>query len=452
MNTLDQIPVPKRYLGREMAAIWSEQAKYRDWARVEIAAAKAQGASSEATEAMARAQVPTPDAVAEEEATTGHDVMAFLAAWRRNMHLVAHGWVHRNMTSSDLVDSAMSLAIANSWTVIDRRMDKLVRALAGHALEHRNTLRIGRTHGQAAEVTTWGYKVADVTFAMVRAHSLLRRAGAEAVTPKLSGPVGDYKRISHDDEAKFAHLLLGPSVSAPITATQVVFRDSIAHLVYACAQAAAVIESLAMEVRLSMRTEVGELVEGGADRRQGSSAMPHKRNPIVSENLSGLARLVRAQVGPTLEDIALHHERDISHSSVERIALPTALILLDTMVNKATGLIGTLEVRADRMSANAYDHEPEVMSATARTWLVEKGLDPMDAWHVVKAAVDNCDAGSRLAAEVAREARHRVKTGDLDDTKFNPNWVELHEVCRMTVGNTDHVFDRLSRMLGVTNQ
>jgi adenylosuccinate lyase len=336
---------------------------------------------------MAGARVPGPVEVRTEEHTTRHDVVAFLNCWRRGMDEVGHEWVHRGLTSSDVVDTANAMRMAKAAEHVRWSLDALSITLARHALAHRSTLRVGRTHGQTAELTTWGFRVAGLAFAVERASQRLGFLGPNWTVGKLSGPVGDNKHLTLADEENALQRLNLATATAP---TQVVMRDGYADFVFCLSQAASVIGALAMEIRLSARSDTGEVAEGFADGQKGSSAMPHKRNPITAEKLSGLSRLVRAQVGPVQEGIELHHERDISHSSVERVALQTAAVLTEHMAREANAMMTNLVVNTDRMWTNVT-RSPELASAFIRNKLVEQGMHPDTAWGLV------ADAFARLA-------------------------------------------------------
>lgn len=373
MNELD------RYTTDEMNHVWSADWKFRRWADVEIAAAKALGAPSEALFSMSGASVPSAQAVAAEEAKTRHDVIAFLNLWRAGMDVEARVWTHRGLTSSDIVDTTNALRMKASTDVIRDNLRRLTKVIVRNALLYKDTVRIGRTHGQSAEVTTWGWRLAGFAHDLMRAEQRFALLHVMYERGKLSGPVGDYKTMDPGTEQD-ALLRLGLE---PVGAgTQVVPRDVYVDYVHCLAQTASVIENIALEVRLSSRSEVAEMREGTLGSQRGSSAMPHKRNPITSEQLSGLARLVRAQVAPVADGVALHHERDISHSSVERVALSTASKIADYMVQTATALMGNLRVYPERMRSN-LDGNLDVLSSLIKDRLVDQyHLDPKDAYEV----------------------------------------------------------------------
>lgn len=446
----EEIPVPRRYADHHLSRFWSLQGKYAAWVKVEIAAAQALGAPAEVVSALRLVPVPSVAEVANAEIFTGHDVMAFLKAWKQLMSTDLHEWVHRGMTSSDLVDSALAYNLLQSQVVLNRRLDRLGRVLIDHTLNHTQTVMVGRTHGRAAEVTTWGYRVADITMQFIRAHSQLSRAMHFAVRPKLSGPVGNYRHITQEQERVFAETLLGPAHEPGLTATQVVARDGVANVVFQCALVTSAISRLAQEIRLGSQSGIDELEEGQAVHRSGSSAMPHKRNPVTSENLTGINRLVRAQVDPVMDSLLLWNERDISHSSVERVALPTALILTAYAADVAVPLIQHLEVKVSQMADNVSRFTNDLSSATARNWLVEQGLDPASAWDLVRRAATNAAETSPLWHEVEKIGRRMIQGGNAPEA-FNPNWLDLIKVCTQATtvdhDRTAHVFRALNRMI-----
>jgi adenylosuccinate lyase len=322
--------------------------------------------------------------VAAIEAVTEHDVIAFLTAWADNTEpRSAAAYVHYGMTSSDLLDTALAVQLAEATDIIVTKADRLVAVLRDHALAHRNTLRSGRTHGVHAEPDLWGHRVADFAFAAARSRDRVRRAREAVAVGKLSGPVGTYSNI---DPAIEAEVMPALGLRAADAATQVVMRDGIAEWMSALAVLATVCEAVALEVRHGQRTEVRELAEPFRSGQKGSSSMPHKKNPIRSERICGLARVVRSYVTPVTEGIPLWHERDISHSSVERIALPDAAIATDYLVHLTTGLVEGLVVDAARMRANMDLTNGLLYSSGVLLELVSSGMSREDAYALVQAA------------------------------------------------------------------
>lgn len=433
----------ERYTTPEMERIWSDAARVKAWAMVEIEAARAQGAPDHVVrELNDNSEWPTVTECDAEEATTRHDVVAFVQAWRRKLTegggAEAAGWVHRNMTSSDLVDTAVGLRLVQSWEEIDRALSDVISVTARHAIQHRDTVRVARTHGQHAELSTWGYRVAGFARSLERARTRFLDARWVFGRGKLSGPVGDYKRITPDRErAAMSALHLTP----PPVATQVVPRDGIADFVWCCAQIATALEEQALEIRLCQRSEVGELAEGFAPGQRGSSAMPHKRNPITAERLCGLARLIRAQIVPVLEGVAMHHERDLAHSSVERVALPDVATLTHFALVEARSLWLNLVVDANRMKDHARRAADVTLSAQLREHLVANGVDPDTAWQLVYDGAQNPHGNlveeTKLAArrKLGHEAAAAISWKPMYDLSFVP--------LLDRVGDTGHVFDEL---------
>src|ERR1700761_7913680 len=338
----------------EMGRVWSEAHKYELWCQVETlvleAHARAGTVPADAVGPVRAAPPPTPERVAEIEAITDHDVIAFLTAWADNTEpRSAAAYVHYGMTSSDLLDTALALQLTEATDLILTKADRLVAALRDPGLEHRGTRRAGRAHGIHAEPDVWGHRVADFAFAAARSRDRVRRAREAVAVGKLSGPVGSYSNIDPSIEAEVMPAL---GLHAADVSTQVVIRDGIAEWVSALAILATVCEAIALEVRHGQRTEVRELAEPFRSGQKGSSAMPHKKNPIRSERICGLARVIRSYVIPVTEGIPLWHERDISHSSVERIALPDAAIATDYLLHLTTGLVEGLVVDAAPLRGN----------------------------------------------------------------------------------------------------
>jgi len=377
-----------RYTLPEMGEIWSETHKYALWCRVEVlvleAHAEAGIVPAEVVEPVRRAAPPTADAVAAVEAVTEHDVIAFLSAWADNTSpREAAAYVHFGLTSSDLLDTALAVQLVEASDLLLAKADRLVAVLRDHGLEHRDTVKVGRTHGIHAEPDVWGHRVADLAFAMARSRDRLRRAREAVGVVAISGAVGTYSNV---DPAVEAHVAAALGLTAASVSTQVVIRDGISEWVNSLAVLATVCEAVALEVRHGQRTEVRELSEPFRAGQKGSSAMPHKKNPIMSERIAGLARIVRAQMVPVMEGIPLWHERDISHSSTERVALPDAASATDYLLHLTTRLVEGLVVDVARMRRNLDATGGLVYSGAVLLDLVERGLSREDAYAVVQEA------------------------------------------------------------------
>jgi len=399
-----------RYTRAAMGRVWSEAHKYELWCDVERlvleAHARAGRVPGSAVEPVRRAPAPTPEAVEEIEAVTQHDVIAFLTAWAdRTEPREAAAWVHFGMTSSDLLDTALALQLVEATDLLLAGCDSLVGVLRDLGLAHRATLKIGRTHGIHAEPDVFGHRVADLAFGLARCRDRLRGARAGVAVAKISGAVGTYSNIDAGVEVEVAAALrLTP---APV-ATQVVLRDGIAHWVCVLAEIATVLEAFALEVRHGQRTEVRELSEPFGSGQKGSSAMPHKKNPIASERIAGLARVVRAQVVPVLEGIPLWHERDISHSSTERVALPDAAVTTDYLLALAERLARGLVVDRDRMRANLDATGGLPYTSVVLLELVDGGLSREDAYALTQAAaMKTWETGTPFRVTLRAEAAAR---------------------------------------------
>jgi adenylosuccinate lyase len=434
--------VIERYTRPEMGRVWSEAHKYELWCRVETlvleAHARAGTVPASSVAPVRAAPPPAPDAVAAIEAVTGHDVIAFLSAWADNtVPREAAAYVHFGMTSSDLLDTALALQLTEATDLLLARCDALTAALRDHALAHRGTLRVGRTHGIHAEPDVWGHRVADFAFGMARCRDRLRRAREAVAVGKLSGPVGTYSNIDPAIEAEvMAELRLRPAD----VSTQVVLRDGISEWVSVMALISTVCEAIALEVRLGQQTELGELAEPFGRGQKGSSAMPHKKNPVRSERICGLARVVRAQVVPVLEGIPLWHERDISHSSTERVALPDAAIGTDFLLDETTALVTGLQVDAERMRANLDATHGLIYSSAVLLELIAAGMSREDAYALVQAAaMDTHQTGTPFRETLRKHAAERGQP--LDEAR-------LDEACRPEryVQRLGGVFERLERL------
>jgi adenylosuccinate lyase len=432
----------ERYTLPEMGRVWSEAHKYELWCRVETivleAHAEAGTVPAEAVEPVRAAPPPSPEAVAAVEAVTQHDVIAFLTAWADNTSpRDAAAWVHYGMTSSDLLDTALAIQLSEASDLLIARATDLVAAMRDHALAHRATLRVGRTHGVHAEPDVWGHRVADFAFAMARSRDRLARARDAVAVAKISGAVGTYSNIDPDIEQKVATAL---DLRPADVATQVVLRDGISEWVAALAVMSTVCEAIALEVRHGQRTEVRELEEPFGSGQKGASAMPHKRTPFLCERMCGLARNVRAQVVPVMEGIPLWHERDISHSSVERISLPDAAIGTDYLLHLTTRLVNGLVVNVDRMRANLDATGGLIYSSAVLLELVESGLSREDAYALTQAAAMQTWQSGVPFRETLR--KHAADAGQsLDESR-------LDEVCRPEryLARLAGVFDRVSAL------
>ncbi len=425
-----------RYSRPQMAALFSPEARLSLWLDVELAVAEAMAdldlvPRSVATRLAAavaenRDRLIDPARVEEIEAVTRHDVIAFLTHVEEVCGVDAR-ILHLGMTSSDLLDTSLAIQLCRAVDILLVDLDELLQALEARAFEHKLTVCIGRSHGVHAEPTTFGLKLAGHHAEFARARSRLERARAEIATCKISGAVGTYANIDpRVEEAVAARFGLEPET----VATQVIPRDRHATLHAALALLAAAVERLAVEIRHLQRTEVREVEEPFAPGQKGSSAMPHKRNPILSENLTGLARMIRAALAPALENVVLWHERDISHSSVERVMLPDALILADFALARLAGLVERLVVHPDRMRANLEATHGLIFSQRVLLALAESGLPRQRAYEIVQRHAMRAFTGERplrdlLAADPEVASRlPDEKLEELFDLRYHTRHVD----------------------------
>jgi adenylosuccinate lyase len=373
-----------RYTHPDMGAIWSDARKYETWLEVELAATEALAEAgvvpaADARELRARASFDIAR-IDEIERTTQHDVIAFTTAVAERAGPSAR-WLHFGLTSSDVLDTALALQMRQSCDLILRDIDALAEAIRSRADEHRRTPMIGRTHGVHAEPMTFGVKLALWYAEVERGRERVVRAREAVSVGKLSGAVGMFAHLDPSiEQAVCKRLGLTP---APV-ASQVVQRDRHAELLTALAILAASLEKFALEIRGLQKTEIGEVEEPFGKGQKGSSAMPHKRNPIGCEQVTGLARLVRANAMAALENVALWHERDISHSSVERVILPDSFIALDHMLRRFTRIVTGLVVYPDRMMENLKRSRGVVFSGTLLLELARRGVSREDAYEWVQ--------------------------------------------------------------------
>ncbi len=424
-----------------MARIWSDESKLARWLDVELAAVDGWAEvgvvpAEVAQQIRAVAHPPSPQRVAEIEARTHHDTAAFVDAVGEQLGPLGH-WFHYGLTSSDVVDTALALQTRQAGTLVLEGIERALAAIVSRAEEHRHTVTIGRTHGVHAEPTTFGLKLAVWAFELDRARTRVVRALETMRVGKLSGAVGTYAASDPEMErAACERLGLEPAPAS----TQILQRDRHAELLSALALTAASLEKFALEIRHLARTEVREVEEPFGRGQKGSSAMPHKRNPVVAERICGLARVVRSAALVGLENVALWHERDISHSSAERVVIPDAFLALDYMLDRFCWLVEGLVIRPERMRRNLEATGGLHFSQRLLLALVDSGLSRDEAYRLVqrnamRAWEDECDFRSVVAADPEIGARldedALARIFDLD----------------ATLRHVDTVFERLQSLL-----
>jgi adenylosuccinate lyase len=398
-----------------MGAIWSEQHKYECWLAVELAASEALAdlgeVPREAAQALRAHAAFELGRIQEIEREVKHDVIAFTTAVAEKMKAQGAGeasrWLHYGLTSNDVVDTAQALQIKNASAIIAKDLDQLLAALRKLAFTHKHTVQIGRTHGMHAEPITFGLKVALWWDELARQKTRFQSAAEEMRVGKVSGAVGTFAHLSPEAEEKIcARLGLR---AAPIS-SQVLSRDLHAHYIAVLAGIAASLEKIALEIRHLQRTEVREAEEPFAAGQKGSSAMPHKKNPITCEQICGLGRLVRANAQAAFENVALWHERDISHSSVERVIMPDSTIVTDYLLAKTTWLIEGLVVNTDRMQRNLASTNGLIFSGQLLLDLAAAGMLREDAYRLVQGhALRSWQDESNFEQEIQQDseiARH----------------------------------------------
>ncbi|MHB8642247.1 MAG: adenylosuccinate lyase [Gaiellaceae bacterium] len=425
-----------RYSRPAMARIWSDEGKLARWLDVELAAldgwAEVGIVPADAVrEIRERAVPPSPERVAELEATLHHDTAAFVDAVAEQLG-PAGRWFHYGLTSSDVVDTALSLQIREAGALILEDIDAAFAAVVARAEQHRSTLTIGRTHGVHAEPTTFGLKLAVWAFELDRARARLATALEGMRVGKLSGAVGQYAAIDPEVE-RIACERLGLE-PAPAS-TQILQRDRHAELLAALAVCASSLDKFALEIRHLARTEVREVEEPFGEGQKGSSAMPHKRNPVVAERICGLARVVRGAALVGLENVALWHERDISHSSAERVVIPDAFLALDYMLDKFTWLMNGLVIRPERMRRNLDASFGLYFSQRLLLSLVEAGLERNEAYRLVQ-------RNAMRAWEEERDFRELVSA----DTDIHVDLDKVFDESAFTA-HVDTVFERLQSLV-----
>ncbi len=402
-----------------MEAIWSPENRYRKWLDIEIMACEAMAERGEIPEASMRNIREKADfdadRIDEIEKTTKHDVIAFLTSVTEKVGEDGR-FIHRGLTSSDILDTSLALLLRDAAEILIDDIDLVLAAIKRRAFEHKDTLMIGRSHGIHAEPITFGLKMTLWYAEMRRNRDRMVRAKETISAGKLSGAVGTFSFIDPAiEEYVCRKLRLEP---APIS-SQIVQRDRHAEFFSTLAIIASSIDKFAQEIRLLQRTEVREAEEYFSPGQKGSSAMPHKRNPVLSENLSGLSRLMRSYAVAAMEDVALWHERDISHSSVERVIGPDATILLDFMLSRFTGLIDQLVVYPKQMLANLHMTKGVIFSQMVLLKLVEKGTSREDAYAIVQRnAMKSWQEGLEFRDLLSQdgEVMSRLSAADLEET------------------------------------
>ena len=399
-----------RYAPNDIAALFSDEARFETMLEVELVAAEAlaeHGVLPVADAAAMRARRPKVDAafvelVAEREAITNHDTAAFVDVVQSAIGMPEGAWLHYGLTSSDVVDTALCLTLTRAMDLVIADVTALRDALTRRAEASIDLPIVGRTHGMHAEPTTYGTKFALFALQVDRDLARVTRAREVIAVGKLSGAVGTYSNVDPEVEA----YVCGRLGLTAVPATQVIARDRHAEVLYACAAVGTTIEQFALEIRHLARSEVGEAEEPFTAGQKGSSAMPHKRNPVLSERLCGLARVLRGYLVAGLEDVALWHERDISHSSVERVVLPDALSLTVYMLRKATGLADGLVLHPERARHNLTEGSRGlVFSQSVLLSLIESGLARDDAYRIVQVA-------ARTSIEEDRDFREVISSLD----------------------------------------
>lgn len=425
----------ERYTLPEIGSLWTEEAKYSAWLEVEIAVCRARARlgeiPTEEVEELAEKADFTVERIREIEAETNHDVIAFVSTVGEYAGDVARHF-HFGLTSSDVLDTAGALQLRDSLDLIRGEARELARLIAGMSLEHRETVMVGRTHGVHAEPTTLGHKLAVWAFEMERNLDRLDHARETAATGKISGAVGTYANVDPKVEALTCEELRLTSSPA---STQIVQRDRHAEVLSTLAILGSTMEKIALEIRGAQRTEIRELAEPFGRGQKGSSAMPHKRNPILAERLCGMARILRANASVGFEDNALWQERDISHSSAERVVLPDSTILAFYMLRTTGRILRGLQVDKDRMLENLNSGGGIVFSGRALLALVEAGMSRDEAYEVVQGAAMTAWEGERGFRELLEENEEvRSRLGEDLSGLFDPAYA---------LRNLDVVFDRV---------
>jgi adenylosuccinate lyase len=423
-----------RYVLPDMAAVWSDEARVRNWLQIEILACEAWGQLGRIPEEdliRIRDASATVERVREIEEVSRHDVAAFVQAAAESVG-PAGRWIHFGMTSSDLLDTGLALQLRDAADLLLTRLEALLAVVKSKSLEHRDTVCVGRTHGVHAEPTTFGHKLAVWAFELARDRERLRRAREITAVGKMSGAVGTYSAIDpFVEEFVCGELGLAPSEAS----NQILQRDRHAEYLFTLAVTGATMEKIALEIRHLARTEVREVEEPFEEGQKGSSAMPHKRNPVLSERVAGLARLLRANLQAALENVALWHERDISHSSVERVILPDSTELLDYILATIHHVLEGMRVFPERMRENLNSGGGVVFSQPVLLALIDRGVSREEAYRIVQEA-------AAAAWDQGADFRERL----LADDRFLLSEEEVAPLFEPQLDHLDAVFARLDKL------
>lgn len=409
-----------RYSTKETDELFSEQAKMSRWLEIELCVVEAManaGFVPRESAEFCRKNAPIVDEafvqrVQDREAITNHDVAAFVDVVQQSIGAPHGSWIHYGLTSTDVVDTGLCWALRDACYLMERELTEVTNMLLKGAHGYAHTPMIGRTHGIHAEPTTFGMKSALFGLQVARDRERLRNAFRSIAVCKLSGAVGTYSNISPEVESEVAARL----GLTPVPATQVIARDRHAEFLYVCASIGSTLESLAVELRHLQRTEVNEVREGFAEGQKGSSAMPHKRNPISAETITGLSRVLRGHLQVAFQDIPLWHERDISHSSAERIVLPDAVSLVVYMLRRMAKLLMYLEVDAQQMQRNLDSLHGVVFSQSVLLAMVNSGMDRDAAYRIVQSAARTAiESGIHLRQVLEKDSAVTLTKEQLDN-------------------------------------
>lgn len=393
----------KRYTRPEMGDLWTAEARFQCLLEVETAVAKAQAQlkiiPEKAYKDIKNKGRFAVDRIDEIEKTTKHDVIAFVSCVAENVGENGR-YIHYGMTSSDVLDTGLSVQVQKAGRVLLKGFDRIESALAEKVKKHAHTLCAGRTHGMHAEVTTFGFKMAGYLAEFRRSRARVEQALGQMAVVKLSGAVGTYGTQPPEVEALVGEEL---GLCPETVATQVIPRDRHAEMMWSLAMTGAAIERLSVELRHLQRTEVGEVIESFSKGQKGSSAMPHKKNPISAENLTGIARLLRGNAGAALENVALWHERDISHSSVERVIFPDSFIVADYALHRLADLVEGLYVDQGRMQKNVELSQGVLFSSQVLLAMIDRGLSREEAYRIVQKVAHGLGVGETLEQEILKD-------------------------------------------------